>query len=62
MKDTSAGSQVDPKEFLTTYSEGVDEAIRELQRQRQPATGQRAMAGEEGISIKDKILRGEIIV
>lgn len=62
MKDTSGGSQVDPREFLTAYSEGVDSAIRELQRQRQPATGQRAMSGAEGMSIADKARRGEIIV
>lgn len=62
MKDTSDGSQVDPREFLTTYSEGVDAAIRELQRQRQPATGERAMEGAEGMSIADKARRGEIIV
>lgn len=62
MKDTSGGSQVDPQKFLTAYSEGVNEAIEEMLRQRQPATGKRAMAGEEGMSIKEKAMRGEIIV
>lgn len=62
MKDTSGGSQVDPREFLTGYSDAVDAAIRELQQERQPATGARAMAGAEGMSIKEKAQRGEIKV
>ena len=63
MKDTSDGSRVDPRRFLTAYSERVDEAIRELQRQRQPATGERAMEGAEGMSIADKAaLGGGLIV
>jgi len=62
MKDTSGGSQVDPHQFLTAYSEGVDKAIQQLQRERQPGTGKRAMSGEEGMSIREKAMRGEIIV
>lgn len=62
MKDTSDGLQVDPRKFLTDYSEKVASAIRELQLQRQPSTGERAMEGAEGMSIADKARRREIIV
>ena len=62
MKDTSGGSQVDPRQFLTAYSGGVDAAIRDLQRERQPGAGKRAMSGEEGMSIREKAMRGEIVV
>lgn len=62
MMDTSDGSPVDPKRFLTDYSTGVARIIEDLKRERQPATGERGMEGAEGMSIIDKVRRGEIVV
>jgi len=62
MMATSGGSPVDPKQFLTDYSTGVARVIEDLKRERQPATGERGMEGAEGMSIVDKVRRGEIVV
>jgi hypothetical protein len=62
MKDTSDGSQVDPKRFLTAYSEGLEQAIRNLQAERIPSGFDRITKGEEALDIKTKAVNRQIVV
>lgn len=58
----SAGSQRDPKQFLTRYSEGVEQAIRDLQNARMPSGFDQMTKGEVPEDIKSKYQAGVIKV
>jgi hypothetical protein len=59
MKDTSGGSQVDPKQFLNGK---VEEVLSKLQRERMPSGFQQLAHGEVPEDIKYKAATGQIIV
>jgi hypothetical protein len=62
MTSASAGSRPDPKQFLTAYSDNVEEAIRSLQASRVPEEGDYAMRGVERRDIKSMAEAGVIKV
>lgn len=55
MTTTSGGSRVDPKLFLTSYANQIEEDIRDLQRARQLDPGDAALRGVVGQTIKDRV-------
>jgi hypothetical protein len=62
MITTSAGLRPDPKQFLTEYSEGVEQAIRDLQRERIPSGFEQLAKGEVPEDVKSKYQAGVIKV
>lgn len=62
MTTTSGGSRPDPHRFLTEYSQGIEEAIRNLQSARVPEEGDYALRGLERQDIKGKVDAGIIQV
>lgn len=51
MMQQSAGSQTDPQQFAQGYAAKVAEIIEQMKNYRTPNTGDRALKGEEGMSI-----------
>lgn len=51
MMQQSAGSQPDPTQFAQGYAAKVAEIIEEMKGYRSPAQGNRALKGEEGMTV-----------
>jgi hypothetical protein len=51
MMQQSAGSQPDPQQFAQGYAAKVAEIIEQMKNYRSPGTGDRALKGEEGMTV-----------